>query len=159
MFVSGRVCRATVLAAIAVTACMTVHFAAFVFRQGFDTGRTALAAAIQNDVYACSAVKNQSSHYNGKQICKRSLHTFFRKIQLQRYFRKGMNEFCKSQNIPAFRVNSNGRARHPGKLLCFQQREQETGRFMQLACHPVIPAMRVHWIASPCGFAMTGATI
>jgi hypothetical protein len=34
--------------------------------------------------------------------------------------------------------NSNCRARHPGKLRCFQQSEQETGRFMQLACHPVI---------------------
>jgi hypothetical protein len=47
--------------------------------------------------------------------------------------------------------NSNCRARHPGKLLCFQQSEQETGRFMPLACHPVI--------AHPQGEAIHASTL
>jgi hypothetical protein len=50
--------------------------------------------------------------------------------------------------------NSNCRARHPRKILCFQQCEQETGRFMQLTCLSVIAnavkqsSVRA-WIASP----------
>jgi hypothetical protein len=51
----------------------------------------------------------------------------------------------------AMGCNSNGRARHPGKLLCFQQREQETGRFMQLACLSVI--------ANPQGEAIHARTL
>jgi hypothetical protein len=47
--------------------------------------------------------------------------------------------------------NSNCRARHPGKLLYFQQSEQETGRFMQLACHPIL--------ANPRGEAIHARTL
>jgi hypothetical protein len=47
------------------------------------------------------------------------------------------------------------------RLPCFQQSEEETGRFMQPARRPVFAnavkqsTVRA-WIASPCGFAMTG---